>query len=135
VKPGGHFDADKNLGDCDIIAYDKENNFVYNIECKRTEAARNIHEMKKEMDAYLGRAGQKKKITKHVERDKWLQTNLEKVQAFVEAVDQPEVKSLILTSELIPTRYLRSEEIPITVLSFQELKRDGALAVISANSQ
>lgn len=61
IKPKGHFNADKDYGDCDILAYDPTINRVYNIECKRTVAARNIHQMKKEMDDYLGRAGQKKK--------------------------------------------------------------------------
>jgi hypothetical protein len=125
IKPGGHFNADKNYGDCDIIAYDESSNQLFNIECKRTEAARNIQQMKKEMDAYLGRVGQKKKIAKHVERDKWLQANLDQVQAFVEASSQPKVKSLILTSELIPTRYLRAEDIELPILSFRELRKSG----------
>ncbi len=122
MKPSGHFKADKDYGDCDIIAYDPAKNEVYNIECKLTEAARNIHQMKKEMDAYLGRAGQKKKIAKHVDRDNWLQANLDQVQAFVGATNEPTVKSLILTSELIPTRYLRAEEIPLPIYSYRELK-------------
>ncbi len=129
MKPGGHFDADKDYGDCDIVAYNEVNNQLYNIECKRTEAARNIHQMKKEMDAYLGRDGQKKKIAKHVERDKWFQANLDQVQALVRTSSQPNVKSLILTSDLIPTRYLRAEDIVLPILSYQELKRKGVDAL------
>ncbi|MGB3343634.1 MAG: SEC-C metal-binding domain-containing protein [Aequorivita sp.] len=125
MKPKGHFHADKDYGDCDIIAYDPIINQIYNIECKRTEAARNIHQMKKEMDAYLGRAGQKKKVAKHVDRDNWLQANLDQVKTLVGAEKTPKVKSLILTSELIPTRYLRKEEIPMSIISYRELKRNG----------
>ena len=126
MKPKGHFNADKDYGDCDILAYDPTINQVYNIECKRTEAARNIHQMKKEMDAYLGRAGQKKKVAKHVDRDNWLQANLDQVKIFVDAEKTPKVKSLILTSELIPTRYLREGEIPMPIISYRELKRNGS---------
>ncbi|MBX2968281.1 MAG: SEC-C domain-containing protein [Cyclobacteriaceae bacterium] len=125
IKPKGHFNAEKDYGDCDILAYDPTINQVYNIECKRTEAARNIHQMKKEMDAYLGRAGQKKKVTKHVNRDNWLQANLDQVKTFVGAEKSPKVKSLIITSELIPTRYLKSGELPMPIISYHELKRNG----------
>lgn len=125
IKPKGHFDADKDYGDCDILAYDPTINRVYNIECKRTVAARNIHQMKKEMDDYLGRAGQKKKVAKHVERDNWLQVNLDQVKNLVGATEPPIVKSIILTSELIPTRYLRAGEIPLPIISYRELKRSG----------
>ncbi|MEP1257103.1 hypothetical protein, partial [Algoriphagus sp.] len=125
MKPKGHFNADKDYGDCDIVAYDPTINQAYNIECKSTEAARNIHQMKNEMDAYLGRAGQKKKVAKHVDRDNWLQSNLDQVKLFVGAEKTPKVKSLILTSDLIPTRYLREEEIPMPIISYRELRRNG----------
>lgn len=125
MKPGGHFNADRDYGDCDIFAYDSNTNQVYNIECKRTEAARNIQQMKKEMDAYLGRAGQKRKVAKHVERDNWLQKNLDHVKTFVGTNKNPIVKSLILTSELIPTRYLKAGEIPLPIISYQELRSAG----------
>jgi len=81
--------------------------------------------MKKEMDDYLGRAGQKKKVAKHVERDNWLQANLDQVKTLVGATEPPKVKSIILTSELIPTRYLRTGEIPLPIISYRELKRNG----------
>jgi len=125
IKPKGHFNADKDYGDCDILAYDPTINRVYNIECKRTVAARNIHQMKKEMDDYLGRADQKKKVAKHVERDNWLQTNSDQVKTLVGATEPPKVKSIILTSGLIPTRYLRAGEIPLPIISYRELKRNG----------
>ncbi|WP_205748862.1 YecA family protein [Emticicia sp. CRIBPO] len=129
IKPGGHFNADKDYGDCDIMAYDTISNQVYNIECKRTEQARNIHQMKNEMDDYIGRPGQKKKIAKHEERDNWLKANINQVKDFVNAQEQPTVTSLIITSELIPTRYLRSEEIALPILSFRELKKKGLRAL------
>ncbi len=122
IKPGGHLDADKDYGDIDVFAYDPKSSVVYNIECKRTVAARNIHQMKNEMDSYLGRAGQKKKVSKHVERDKWLQQNLDKIHTLLETETPCFVKSIIVTSELIPTRYLRAEDIEIPIISFQELK-------------
>ena len=129
MKPGGHFDADKNYGDCDIVAHDKPSNTVFNIECKRTYPARNVHQMKMEMDAYLGRAGQTKKIAKHLARDSWLQLNLDKVKDWVGVTEQPTVKSLIVTSELLPTRYLKSEAVDLPIVSYRELRKSGIEAL------
>jgi len=133
IKPKGHLKANKDYGDCDIFAFDSNSKIVYNIECKRTESARNIHQMKKEIDAYLGRNGQRKKVAKHVERDNWLKDNLEKVKTFIGSENAIKVKSLILTSDLLPTRYLRKEEIPLPIISFHELKREGVLILEKAN--
>lgn len=43
--------------------------------------AKNIHEMK--MDNYLGRDGQKGKIQKYIERHNWLNSNKDKLSAFL----------------------------------------------------
>ena len=126
ISPNGHLVADKNYGDCDILAYDTEENVLFNLECKVTEQARNIHEMKKEMDAYLGRPGQKKKVAKHVERDQWLKLNTDLVKAYLGNSELNNVKSLIVTSEIIPTRYLRSKDIDLPIISYRELMKGGA---------
>lgn len=85
--------------------------------------------MKKEMDDYLGRDGNKKGtlVHKHLKRHKWLLDNIDKVQDFVGARTNPIVKSMMLTSEVIPTSYLRKEETPLSILNFQALKRDGVV--------
>jgi len=133
IKPKGHLDADNDYGDSDIFAYDAENNNVYNLECKQTSAARNIHQMKLEMDAYLGREGQKKKIAKHVARDNWLKENLELVQGFIESQKLPSIQSYIITSELIPTRYLRQDDIELPIISYRELRTHG-ISILSNSS-
>lgn len=127
IKPKGIFSASEDLGDIDVLAYDSANNVVYSIECKNTNTAKNIREMKKEMDDYLGREGKTKKalVMKHLRRHKWLNDNIEMVKHFVNAKTNPLVKSMMLTSEVIPTSYLRKEDTPLSILNFQELKRKG----------
>ena len=72
ISPNGHLKADIKYGDVDILVYDTKTNVVWSLECKDTNKAKNIHEMKKEMDNYLGREGGEGMIKKHFERHNWL---------------------------------------------------------------
>lgn len=119
------------LGDIDVLAYDDVHNIVYSIECKNTNTAKNVREMKKEMDEYLGRGDNPEKdkkkalVLKHLRRHKWLVGNIEVIRDFVGAGTNPTVKSLMLTSEVIPTSYLRKEDTPLSILNYPELKVNG----------
>ena len=134
IKPRGNLIASGDFGDIDVLAYDTTNNVVYSIECKNTNTAKNVREMKKEMDDYLGREGNKKRalVLKHLKRHKWLLDNIDIVQDFVGCKTNPIVKSMLLTSEVIPTSYLRKEETPLSILNFQELKRNGVTYLAGA---
>lgn len=127
MKPRGAFATAEDLGDIDVLAYDNIKNVVYSIECKNTNTAKNVREMKKEMDDYLGRTGKEKKslVMKHLRRHKWMIDNIEKVKDFIGAKTNPIVKSMMLTSEVIPTSYLRKKDTPLSILNFQELKLKG----------
>ena len=131
MKPKGSFASPEDYGDIDVLAYDTNTNVVFSIECKNTNTAKNVREMKKEMDDYLGRGENPEKdkkkalVFKHLRRHKWLVENIETVKDFVGADSTPVVKSMMLTSEVIPTSYLRKEDTPLSILNFQELKRCG----------
>jgi len=128
MKNGGHFEVEDNKGDIDVLAIDHKNKIIYPIECKNMIGARNIHEMKSEMDKYLGREGQEKKakINKHVERDKWLQANKKGFNQFgIENPDEYQIKSFIMTADEIPLAYLKREVLPLPIKSFVFLRKDG----------
>lgn len=131
IKPKGNLVADEDLGDIDVLAYDNSKHILYSIECKNTNTAKNVWEMKKEMDDYLGRGDNPKKdqkkalVFKHLRRHKWLIEHIEAVKAFVGSDDSIEVKSMLLTSEVIPTSYLRKESLPLSILNVSELKEKG----------
>mgnify|MGYP002624090307 CR=1 FL=1 len=131
MKPKGAFVTSEDYGDIDVLAYNASANVVYSIECKNTNTAKNVREMKKEMDDYLGRGDNPEKdkkkalVLKHLRRHKWMVENIETVRDFVGADSNPVVKSMMLTSEVIPTSYLRKEDTPLSILNFQELKRKG----------
>lgn len=125
IDTKGHLVADKNYGDIDVLVHNTKTNTVYSLECKDTNKAKNIHEMKKEMDNYLGREGQKGMIQKHVERHSWLNSNKDKLIAFLKIDNEPKVISFMLTSEVIPMTYIKAEELLLPIISFPELKEKG----------
>ena len=70
--------APKDYGDIDVLAIDKKEKIIYPIECKNTIGARVIHEMKTELDKYLGREKNPGMIQKYLDRDQWLKENQQK---------------------------------------------------------
>ena len=140
IKERGHLVADTDYGDIDVLAYDTTNNILYSIECKNTNTAKNIREMKNEMDEYLGRGEDPEKdmkkalVLKHLRRHKWLIEHIDQVTAFIGARKKPIIKSMMLTSEVIPTSYLRKEETPLSILNYGKLKK-GGLAYLNTSKK
>ena len=131
IKSGGYFAADKDYGDIDVMAYDISHNILYLIECKNTNPAKNVKEMKTEMDEYLGRGDNperdKKKalVLKHLRRHRWVTEHIDDVAKRIGVADTPRVKSMMLTATVIPTSYLKREKSPMSILNYPELKIKG----------
>ncbi len=115
------------LGDIDLLVIDHGQCIIYPIECKNISGGRNIHEMKVEMDDYLGRDGKDKgaKVRKHLDRHEWLSANREFFQQFVADLEGYTISSLILTADEIPLAYLKKDDLPLPVKSFVFLRKNG----------
>ncbi len=122
IKPGKKLDANTDLGDIDVFAIDHEAAIIYSIECKDTVDSRAIHEMKTEVDKYLGRDGKSGLIKKHVDRHKWLKENQAMLSAYVKNPNSYSIKSLIITSEEIPLAYIKKDVLPMPMISFPKLR-------------
>ncbi|WP_281632495.1 YecA family protein [Flavobacterium luteolum] len=125
IKPGGTLNAQKSYGDVDVFAFHRPSGTVFSLECKNTSQAKNIHEMKTEMDRYLGRDGKKGMVHKHLERHEWLNANLGQVQKLVKFEGELIVKSFMISSQVVPTPYIRAGELPMPIVAFPDLKREG----------
>lgn len=140
IKPNGHLSADVNYGDIDVLAYDFNRNIIYSIECKNTNTAKNVKEMKTEIDEYLGRGvnpekdKQKALILKHLRRHKWIMDNMTQVMNYVGTSTELTIKSMMLTASVIPTSYLKKEDSPLSILNFPELKTSG-LAYLDSSKE
>lgn len=131
IKSGGYFTADKDYGDIDVMAYDTSRDILYLIECKNTNPAKNIKEMKTEMDEYLGRGDNPERdkkralVLKHLRRHRWVTEHINEVAKRIGVAVTPRVKSMMLTATVIPTSYLKREKIPMSILNYPELKIKG----------
>jgi len=125
--PKGHLKTDRSYGDIDLMVVDHSLKIIYPIECKNITGGRNVHEMKVEMDDYLGRNGKDKKakVRKHVDRDRWLNENKAALGQYVENIEEYTISSFILTAEEIPLAYLKKDSLPMPVKSFVFLRKNG----------
>jgi hypothetical protein len=122
-----HLKTDKPYGDIDLLVIDHTRKVIYSIECKNITGGRNVHEMKVEMDDYLGRDGndKKAKMRKHNDRHNWLLQNKSSLVKFVSDIDSYAIKSLILTADEIPLSYISKDSLPLPVKSFVFLRKKG----------
>lgn len=127
IKPGGTLSADKDYGDVDVMAFDKHNGIVFLLECKDTEKARNVREMKAELDKYFGRSADDKKayLNKHLARHNWVMEHLELVKHMLKTEKTLTVRSLLITSEVIPVSYISKTKMPLPIIAFSTLKYRG----------
>lgn len=116
---------DLEFGDIDILAWDSSNDFVYSIECKNTHPAKNIYEMKTELDSYFGEVDGGGMIFKHVRRHNWLLKNKDELMKWlgVEGIQSNNIVSLVVTAFEIPAGYISQKKLPMKIYSFHALKK------------
>jgi len=126
IRPGAKLSSPQDLGDIDLLIIDKVSKRIYSIECKNINFGRNPREIANEIERFVGKAKQSDSwINKHIERDKWLKNNINDRSIIYGLHSQQfKVVSLFLTSEEIPTTFLRKMDLPC--ISFSRLKREGA---------
>jgi len=121
-----HIETEKPYGDIDLLVIDHSNRIIYPIECKNIQGGRNVHEMKVEMDDYLGRDGKDKKakMRKHVDRNEWLNANKDSLKNLIPDAENYTIKSFILTADEIPLAYLKKDDLPLPIKSFAFLRKN-----------
>ena len=130
IGPREILEAPKDLGDVDVLCLDTGHRGILSIECKNVNFARNPREIANELERSI--LGKKKSgdswVGMHQKRHQWLKENLAAVQSAFNLEEMPlQVKSLVLTSEEIPSAYVR--DMPLPVLSFSHLQREGIQAL------
>lgn len=139
IDVDGNLKAEKNYGDIDVLAYDSVRKVLFAIECKKTEKARNVREMKTELDKYFGKPENKKKgyIEKHINRHQWLVNNMAIVADFINEKTDFTIVSIILTSEVIPLSYISRIGSPLPIVAYSQLVAKGIeylYGIIGVNS-
>jgi hypothetical protein len=127
----GHLIADKNYGDVDVMAIDDQQKLIYSIECKNTASARVIHEIKTELDSYIGQDGKEGHILKHLNRHNWLNENKQQLIKFVDHPLDYKVVSFVLSSNVVPIVYLAKNKAALPIASFRDIVRNGFNETVS----
>ena len=123
MSPRGYFKASTDLGDIDILAIDDDKRIIYSIECKNTHQSKVAYEYRMELDNYLGVPSKQGLISKHINRDNWLQENKDTILYKLGLLKEYRIYSLVISKHVLPTRFLMSTG--ITILSFYELRKKG----------
>lgn len=127
--------AEKDLGDIDVLVIDNESKVVILLECKKTEVARNIKQMVGEVDNLFGSDSHKGWIEKHEGRLNWVKDNLVLLgKKYSVDITDYRVIPVILTSEELPTKYLKVNELPFEMVSFYHLKDKGLDCIINKSA-
>lgn len=126
ISKGIHQDIG-DLGDIDVLAIDEKNGVIYSIECKNVNFGRNAREMANEIIRfYQGSHKEDSWISKHKKRHQWLKENYNAViNKFSRPSQQYVVRSLVITSEAIPSAYLHDFDLEIPIISFNQIERNG----------
>ena len=116
--------VDRNYGDIDVLAFDRDLEVLYNIECKDTVMAKNIYQMYLEIRKYLGLNEDEKKdalIWKHYHRHEWLREHKQEMANYLKVAEVKDVKSIVVTSTVLPLTYLKGNESPLPIVSYRDM--------------
>jgi len=123
IGPDLHLQCDRNLGDIDVLYYDSASNTLYSIECKSVSMARECHELRNELEQFDENI-ESSDIAKHIVRHCWLKSHPDELGIMLgRNLSTCPVISVIVTSEEIPSIYVRESTVPI--VSFSRLSRKG----------
>jgi hypothetical protein len=118
------------LGDIDVLTWDPKSGVLFSLECKDVVTSRSPREMQHELRYFLDSASSKGSyVAKHSKRHEWLVRNLGVVSSWMKLPFGPvAVVSAFVTSEEVPTAYLRA--VPLKVVSLGALKKNGVQVLL-----
>ena len=113
VRPGKPLNADNNLGDIDALCVDRATRCLLSIECKNLNYARTPRAIANESRRLIDEW-----IPKHKERHHWLENHIALVaEIFQLQAEDLRIVSVIITSQEVPSAYLRATDIPVVSLA------------------
>ena len=111
------------MGDIDVLIIDHTTRKVFLVECKKTEVAKNVKQLVQEVNHLFGSEESEGWLVKHEERFKWVKENMN----FLESKYSLDLKGYtvhasIVTSEELPTKFLKKDSLPFPMISFYTIK-------------
>lgn len=128
INEGAPFFHNKDIGDIDVLVIDEANRIVFSLECKSMSPSRNGKEMVEELSKLF--AGDDAWVDKHLKREVWLKTNLDKLgNEYKIDLTGFEVKSFFVTDEEMITPHVKKGMLPMPFVTLYEIDREGIEAI------
>jgi len=101
-----------NLGDIDVIAFEKGNNYLFIIECKNLEKAKTAKEIGQQIERFL--KGSERWLSRHIFRYKWIVDNKSNAQKILKIGNvHTRVIPILLVNDIIPLQFMNTLDYPI----------------------
>jgi len=128
IRKGAPFFYHEDIGDIDVLVIDVPNKIVYSLECKSMSPSRNGKEMVEELSKLF--EGDDAWVDKHVKREQWLKTNLDKLgAAYKEDLTGFQVKSFFVTDEEMVTPHVKKGTLPMPFITLYDIEKEGIEAL------
>lgn len=93
------------LGEVDIIAYSKDPEIIYLIECKHLLPAGNVHDVIQQLNRFTGE-GNEDELRKHFDRIDWFVNHRSKLVSYInDSLTDPIIVSLVVTNRSVPMEF------------------------------
>jgi hypothetical protein len=117
--------APKELGDIDVLAWERSSGEIFPVECKRLLVAHSVREVVQRLEDFKGNKQEKDSLGRHLRRVDWLNKNFDAISKFTGiAKSAIRVKPLLITSEIVPMQFYEEMDFPISqVMTFQQAKK------------
>ncbi len=124
ISQGGKLKHTLDIGDVDVLVIDHSKKYIFSIECKRTESARNSKEMIEQVSAYFSKGSKKGYFERHIIRHSFLSGNLEKVGACYNFdASSYTVISFFVSYEILAIKHMKNKPIPLPMFSLYEFDK------------
>lgn len=116
---------EKDFGDVDVLAWNKESGIVYLVECKDLEFSKTQGEIAKQIYEFRGQVrhdGKDDRLKKHLERCRTLKENSAALMKYLNIQTLREIHIVLLFKQVVPIPFHNPiNELPIKIVFFDEL--------------
>jgi hypothetical protein len=128
IRESAPFFHHEDIGDVDVLIIDVANRIIYSLECKSMSPSRNGKEMVEELSKLF--AGDDAWVDKHLKRDAWLKTNLDKLgKEYKTDLTGFQVKSFFVTDEEMVTPHVKKGTLPMPFVTLYDIESEGIEAL------
>jgi hypothetical protein len=120
----GAKDRKNDLGDIDVIALDKLNNFLFIIECKNLEKAKTPKEMGQQIRRFL--RGSERWLSRHITRYKWIIDNKSNIIKQLKMGDaNTKIVPILLVNDIVPLQFMNNLDYPTeNIITMSQLEEE-----------